>query len=896
MKKIFTIDVCENFFDMLVQHIFSEYEREKISEIKIILPCKRDIIAFLSAFKSHSAKKCVVLPNVLSLENLNEEDLISNLDKIGVINSTKRILLLIRFILEWNKKSNDNFPIDLAYILPSLLDNVQTIQTMDCYQFNGHSRKTEIFINSLIETWNKTLKNLGAVDTLKHKSDYIKNMIASLKEDQHVILVGIGKGKTYKLLIKNIYDLPLGKIILPNLNLKIKEKDWKLLDKIHYQYVMKDILDYLNVDRRYVSSLEKANTSFTLAHKDKTYNQTNMKYIDYIFDTTADLSKVGSGHIKNIEVITCGSREEEAQVISLIMENEGYENVSLVILDKSLATRMSSLSRTRSENYSYVMLLLHSIKILTSNWDSIALLAFLKHKLVTFGYQQEKYTQILSEFEIKILRSFNTNSIQDIVNTINNHENLKYKVDMLFIINKLKATFNLLISVINYSIYDIAIAHLQCIEMFSNINFSYLDNRIGNFIYDFLNACKEVAIKCSLELYEKILMLFLKKEFFSSTESNLDRFSLYHNKVVILAGFYDIPNFQNSFLNALIRKKFNLPSIQEEHGYFLYTIRNLLGASKVYITRLLRGRKPTILSRLEILSQEKKHLYLDWLRTLNTPKCVVPCTQPMPKPQAKVREEKMQVISCSAVEKLIRNPYSFYVEYILNLRQLRDLNFKPSILEFGTMVHSVLERYLYERKSPMSIARKVFSTSQFNFSSMWWVRMQRIIKSFVEFDKARNTHTQLEKIFSYPILHIPVHNNGYVTWMTKLTLLTAKCDRVEYLPSGQVVIVDYKLGSTPLNKEVISGFSPQLILQALAVEHSIKKRVSELAYWKIDYDKVKVIALKDFRLRMQEFQDNLPHFLSNYLKETTPFIASPYLDKFLRFNSYKQLERIGEWL
>jgi ATP-dependent helicase/nuclease subunit B len=220
--------------------------------------------------------------------------------------------------------------------------------------------------------------------------------------------------------------------------------------------------------------------------------------------------------------------------------------------------------------------------------------------------------------------------------------------------------------------------------------------------------------------------------------------------------------------------------------------------------------------------------------------------------------------------------------------------------------------------------------------------LQKVIQSFVEFDRTRNNQVELEKSFSYPIFHIGVipardtqlrgccttstkkkgvipvldyldpenliankHtrqlcNKSWIpvsaTQMTEGILLTAKCDRVEYLPNGQVAIIDYKLGSPPSNEEVMSGFFPQLILQALAVEYTTKKEVSELAYWKLDYDKIKVIALKDYRQKMQEFQDNLPNFLSNYLRETTPFIASPYFDKFLRFNSYKQLERVGEWL
>ncbi|MDR2046159.1 MAG: PD-(D/E)XK nuclease family protein [Rickettsiales bacterium] len=884
MGRVFTVNVDESFFNVLVQHIFSEYEREKIPEIKIILPCKRDVIALLSAFKNYNAKKCIILPEIVSLENIDEEDLILNLDRVKVINPTKRTLLLIQFILEWNRKNNDNFPIDLAYSLPSLLDKIQSTQTTDCYQFDERSKKIESFINLLIETWSKILKDLGVVDILEHKSDYINNMIISLQKDQHIIFVGIGKDKS---LIKAIYDLPFGKIILPNLNLKIKEKDWQSLDKKHYQYCLKGLLDYLKVDRRDVSCLNTIESEVT----------------DYVFDTTADLSKVSNGHIGNIEVITCDSREEEAQVTSLIIENKGYENVSLVVFDKLLAARIACLSRQHSaipENYPYITLLLYSIEVLTSNWSSVSLLSLLKHRLVTFDYTQEEYSQILSEFEIEILRNFSTNGLKDIIDAINAHKKLKYKEDILLIISKLEAILNLLLNSINCPISNVVATHLQCINILSGINFSELNSEIGNFTCNFSNACEGIEIKCSLELYSQILTLFLEKEFFS-VANDLNKFSLYHNKVVILAGFNEAPSFQGPLLNALTREKFNLPSAQEEQGYFFYTLHNLFCASKVYITRSLSHRKPILLQRLEILLKEGKQPYRDWLRVLNTPECTVPYTQPMPKPQTEVRKEKMQVMSCSAIEKLIRNPYSFYVEYILGLKQLRGLNFKPSILEFGTMVHNILARYLRNKKSLMSIVREAFSTSQFNFSNMWWVRLQRIIQSFVEFDETRSNYVELEKSFSCPIFHIPARDAGscdqYETaWMTNRPqeiLLTARCDRVEYLPSGQIAIIDYKLGSPPSNEEVMSGFFPQLILQALAVEHITKREVSELAYWKLDYDKIKVVSIQNYRYKMQELKNDLPGFLSNYLSNSTPFIASPY---FLRFNSYKQLERVGEWL
>lgn len=844
MGKIFSIITDDSFFDVLAQHVFSEYSTKEISELKIIIPCKADVIALLNAFKNCNSKGCIILPEIISFENIDEEDLILNLDKIEVINPTKRILLLIEFILKWNEENNGNLPIDLAYDLSSLLNTIQTMGSCEDLQ------KSENFIELLLKSWSKTLKDLGVMDILEHKNNYINNMVLSLEDNQRIIFVGIGKNEICKSLIQAIHHLPHGKVILPNLNLKIKEKDWQSLDKKHYQYCLKSLLDYLNTSRN--------NIEFLGTECDK--------MIDYAFDTTADLSKVSSQNTYDkVEIITCESEEEEAQVISLITKNEGSENVSFFISNQLLATRVECLlEQNNIEDYPYITLLLYSIELLTSNWKSVELLSLLKHTLVTFGYTREEYSKILSEFEIEILRNFSISDLAGIINIINKHKKIKYKEDILMIINKLKEIYNPLLDMMNCSIFEVAKAHLRCVDMLSDSHFN------NEFMTHFLAACKDIKIKCSLELYRKILTLFLKKHF--STKAN--NLSLHKNKVVIITDFNEAP--KNSFLNSL------MGDAQEEQGYFLYTLYNLFCAPKIYVTRSLNHRKSILLQRIEMMFQTKQP-YRDWLKMLNTPEYVLPCMQPTPTPNAEVRKKKMQTISCSAVEKLIRNPYSFYVEHILNLKKLRDLNFKPSILEFGILAHNIFEQYSRKKDNDcMNIAKKEFFSSHFNFSNMWWIRLQKIILSFVKLDKTRNQCIEAEKSFSL--------------FISEEISLTAKCDRVEHLPDNQAAITDYKIGSPPSNDEVMSGFFPQLILQALGVEYTTKKKVSELAYWKFDYDQISITSLQGYREKMQEFQDVLPIFLSNYLNENTPFIASPYLDKFLRFNSYAHLERIKEWL
>ncbi|OEY86495.1 hypothetical protein BIY23_03655 [Wolbachia pipientis] len=801
MGKLFSIDIDESIFNVLAQYILSKYSEKEISALKIILPHKRDVTALLGAF---TIGKCMILPEITSLEHIDEEELMQNSDRVQVLTPENETLLLIEFILKWNKENNDNYPIDLAYSIAPLLNISEPIK---------HLEKIENFIELLINTWGSTLKNLGMVSRLEHTRYYINNIILSLRDTQHIIFVGIEKNEIHQSLIKAIYNLPYGIVILPNLNFKISEKNWQSLHKKHYQYIIKNLLDDMNISRDEITHLGKQSD----------------KIIDYIFDTTSQLNVQKCVH-NHIEIITCHSVEEEAESIASIIKNKGYDNVSLLIDNPLLAIRITCLLKQYDiTNYSYITLLLYSIELLTSNWNSVALLSLLKHHLIEFRYTQEKYFEILTEFEIEILRNFNINGFKNIIDTINKHKKIKYQKDILIILNRLQTILDPLLHMVNRPIFEIVTTHLQCFSCLPCIGI----------ITDFVNACKNTKIKCSLELYSKILNLFFQKHFVS-TSTIENNFSLYKTKVMVFA---------------------DLNCLQEEQNYFLY---NLFCANKVYIVRLSNQRKSLLLKRIEIFYKEKTYNYKNIVTN------IMPCTQPIPKPGVQVRMEKMQLISCSALEKLIRNPYTFYIEYILNIRKLKDLNAKLSKLEFSTIMHKIFEKHSFDISQEECLS---------NFSSMWWIRLQKIIQSFIKTSNTRSQHIETEKSFSLKI--------------SKEISLVIKCDRIEHLADNNLAIIDYKLGIPPSQSEVMPI---QLILQALAVESSTKKKISELAYWKCDYDQAKIVPLIGYREKMQEFQDILPQFLSHYLSADTPFTASPYLDKFLRFNDYTHLERIKEWL
>lgn len=861
-NKIFTTAANEPFFPVLVDYIFAQYKLLEITNLKIVVPYKADIPPLFDAFKKH--KKNVILPNIVSFENIDEEHLILNVDKVKVTSPIKRILFLTEFITKWNRDNEENLPISVAHNLTSLLDELQhnqiPISALDLDDSTEHWQSR--FLSEFARAWSGILQ----IDPLEHKSNYINDIYT---KDEHVIFAGIHPSKICHALIKTIYNLEYGLIVLPNLDLCMKEEEWNRINEEHHQYCLKGLLDYIGASRgdvQYLTATPKISN----------------KLIEYAFDLSKNLYDFNAKEDSNFEIINCKSQEEEAQIISMIIKNE--EKVSLFISDGLLSKRVSSLLNEADNYYLYVTFLLYILDVLASNWGSVELLSLLKHPFTNLGYSKDEYDKILADFEIKILRNLDQQGIEEIKKSTDSYP----EISSFF--NKVELSFAPLISNINHNILEIAKAHVECAERLSKINFLQLGNEIGNFMITLIRECEKVEIS-TLELYQKILSLLLQNKF-SSTPNHLHRFSLHKNKVVILTNFnegYFPPDFQNPLLSSSMRRQIGLPSTQT--GYFQYILYNLMHAEKVYITRSVKGvnginRKPMLLQRLEMLIGKSlsKQPFREWLKLLTKPDFVIPCSRPRPNPSIDIRLKKLQTLSSTAIEKLIRNPYLFYAEYILDLKPLRELNFRPTIMHFGITIHKIFEKYLLSKNTSyeilLNIARKYINFP--GVQSIWWPRFLRIAEDFFKLDMERrkNFHVvEVEKTFYWPL--------------SERITIRAKCDRMEHLLDGSIAIIDYKTGSLPTQSDVEMFFSPQLILQAITAMYSMNKEIKELMYWKFDGNQAEIFTIENHKEVIKLFSTNIKDFLSNFLNENVPFTASYSLK---RFSKDKHLERTEEWL
>ncbi|WP_339045231.1 PD-(D/E)XK nuclease family protein [Candidatus Mesenet endosymbiont of Agriotes lineatus] len=866
------------------------------------------------------------MPNIVSFENIDEEYLILNVDKVKVTSPTRRILLLTEFIIKWNRDNKENLPISVVHNLTSLLDELQhnqipisALHNLGLDDFTEHWQSR--FLSEFAQAWSNILQD--EIDPLEHKNNYINNIynrplskfacerqglgaygtenrnVLDIHEDlsagatkqlsaevefrkrsnkdEHVIFAGIHPSRICHTLIKTIYNLEFGLIVLPNLDLRMKEEEWSRINEEHHGYCLKGLLDYIGASREDVQYLTAA-------------PKIGNKLIEYAFDLSKNLYDFNAKEDSNFEIITCKSQEEEAQIILMIIKNENLENVSLFVSDKLLSKRVNSLLNEESATnnyYLYITFLLYILDILTSNWGSVELLSLLKHPFIDLGYPKDEYNKILADFEIKILRNLNQMGIEEIRKGTDSYNDLE--ISAFF--RKVELSFASLISNINHNISEIAKAHVECAQKLSQ--FLQLGNELSDFMITLIRECERVEIN-TLELYQKILSLLLQNKF-SSTQNHLHRFSLHKNKVVILTNFnegYFPPDFQNPLLSPLIRRQIGLPSTQI--GYFQYILYNLMHAEKVYITRSVKGvsgvnRKPLFLQRLEMLIRKNgnalsKQPFREWLKLLTKPDLVIPCSRPKPKPPVDVRLKKLQTLSSTAVEKLIRNPYSFYAEYILDLKPLRELNFRPTIMHFGITIHKIFEKYLLSKNNSyealFNIAHKYMNFP--SIQSIWWPKFQKIAKDFFKLDMERRKNSsivEVEKAFSWPLSE-------------KITI-RAKCDRIEHLLDRSIAIIDYKTGSLPTQSDVEMFFSPQLILQAITAMHSMNKEIKELMYWKFDGNQAEVFTIENHEEIMRFLSTNIKGFLSNFLNENVPFTASY---SFKRPLKDKHLERTEEWL
>lgn len=305
--------------------------------------------------------------------------------------------------------------------------------------------------------------------------------------------------------------------------------------------------------------------------------------------------------------------------------------------------------------------------------------------------------------------------------------------------------------------------------------------------------------------------------------------------VVILCGLNDAnwPGIESPdpWLSRTMRTQIGLPPPERLIGLSAHDFQQGCGAAELILSRSVQdGDSPTIASRwiVRILNlmnglgtqgeaaietiKTRGQNWVDLARLMDRPQePVKAAVRPAPVPPPNVRINRLSV---TQIEQLIRDPYAVYATKILQLKKLDPLGREPDAMIRGITLHSVMEQFLkiWPDSLPTDATEAFLSTAEKVLEEevpwpaiqrIWLMRLARIANWFVESEATRREHIT--------ILKQEVEGQRKIKGLD--FTLTAKADRIDQDVDGGLIIYDYKSGSLPSESE-IKYFKKQLHLEA----------------------------------------------------------------------------------
>ena len=347
------------------------------------------------------------------------------------------------------------------------------------------------------------------------------------------------------------------------------------------------------------------------------------------------------------------------------------------------------------------------------------------------------------------------------------------------------------------------------------------------------------------------------------------------------------------WLAPRIRRLLGLPHLDRGIGLAAHDLAGAMGAREVVLTRALRDAdRPTVASRFLLRLQAMggqgfatDPLAVERARALDAPAAVTPAAQPAPRPHA---ESRRVPISITEVDLLATDPYQFYARRILALAPLDPLDADPDARHRGTAVHDILESWSrHDGHDPAKlVARAQAMLDRFAAHPLtrtfWEPRLLAAIAWIAE-ETASLAATGRKVAL--------VEASGTLE-LAPGVVLRGKIDRIDRLPDGSLVVLDYKTGHPPKPKQLAAGYALQLGLGALLVEQAGVRRkddpaaplltgaVGALEYWSL---------ARDGRRKEGE-----PHF--GYRKPLDDGKAGRMAEHPVAFADEQLTDRIARWL
>ena len=374
------------------------------------------------------------------------------------------------------------------------------------------------------------------------------------------------------------------------------------------------------------------------------------------------------------------------------------------------------------------------------------------------------------------------------------------------------------------------------------------------------------------------------------------------------------------WLSRSMRHTLGLDLPERRIGLSAHDFAQAMGAKEIVLTRAAKlGGAPTVASRFvqrlaAVVGEarwktalERGAHYVALARRLDEPAAVMSAPRPRPTPPLAARPKQLSV---TEIEHWLRDPYTIYARHVLRLSPLEAVDTPPGAADRGTVIHNAIGDFTkaYADRLPDDPVRELERFGSKHFATLndypearafWWPRFLRIASWFAGYEAGRRPgfdamHAEIRGEYELPLAGLPFK-------------LTVRADRIERLKDGRYAILDYKTGTPPTDKQVRTGLSPQLTLEAAILRKGGFKDIPAGA---------SVASLVYVRLRGGEpageekriqFDDSTPDaeadnaltqligVAARFAVETQPYLSLVHPMWKTHYGEYDHLARVKEW-
>jgi ATP-dependent helicase/nuclease subunit B len=367
----------------------------------------------------------------------------------------------------------------------------------------------------------------------------------------------------------------------------------------------------------------------------------------------------------------------------------------------------------------------------------------------------------------------------------------------------------------------------------------------------------------------------------------------------------------DALLAPPILRALGVPGADFRVGLSAHDLAGALGAPEVVLSRAAREESgPAIPSRFllrvqallgDLFEAHRETRAVSLARALGQADPAPPYPRPAPQPTP---EQRDVAISATALDRLLGDPYQFYAQQIMRLRELEPIDAAPGPAWQGSTAHLVLQRWHEALRSdpdaqmaPIMAAVMEETNAHPLLRALWEPRLLAALEWVAATVRASDREV------------LAVEAKGEMRF--EGVRVHGRADRIDRLPGGGLAIVDYKTGKPPSPKSVKEGFALQLGVLGLIAQADgfpeARGRPEVYEYWSLGRSEASETGFGYSETPVgrksgpgeAEFLPataaRLGEAVREYIRGTRPFLAREKPD-YPGFTTYDQLMRLLEWL